>query len=259
MRTLQLSVEEVAFTLAQAGRPDLARGVLRGYTDADLSAENVVQRMLAASHSLLARQLLRVDEQARPVLGGDLEWMSQVFAATPFSLRYTMASSETAATLNYHAVNGSFVEHAIQQGVVHILHEHEVLEAAIKGGLDFFGIAGYQSPFAGEFELPQAFLDQVQQEGDQGLGHNLLNTAIVDESFRRAFAEDFAQPAYRGSVLRIEYGAGGEPVSDHGLLLLRGAERLWFLKPFRRDEESMVTLLPASAATFRREVAALMA
>lgn len=257
-RILRLSGDELAYTLAQSGRPDLGQGVLRSQSDIPLSSEDAMQRMLAAGHTLLARQFLQIDAEAKPVLADDLQWLSRVLTGAPFSLRHTRTTPEAAFNLTYHAMNGGVVEHVIEQGVVHIFTEHEQARAAVDGGVTFFQIAGLQNSSGAQAEIPKPLLDQAQQANDGAVIKKLFEQTTLPSLLREQLAEDFAQASYRGSVLRVEYGPQGEPVANRGLLLLRGQERLWILKPHQRPNGVFITVLPGSEETFRREVSALM-
>ena len=86
-RMLRLSVDELAYTLAQFGRPDIGQGILQSSSGSELAAEDVMQRMLAAGHSLLARNLLQIDAEANPTLADDLQWLARVLTDASFSLR----------------------------------------------------------------------------------------------------------------------------------------------------------------------------
>lgn len=257
-RMLRLSADELAYTLAQSGRPDIGQGILQNASDFELSAEDVMQRMLAAGHSLLARELLQIDAEAKPVLTDNLQWLAHVLTNTPFSLRYTLATTEASFSLNYHAINGSVVEHSIEQGVIHVISEHDQPRVAVDGGVGFFKIAGLQNAFGSQGEIMKSLLDEAQQESDVTMIRKLLERAPLTSQMREQLAADLAQTKYRGSVLRVEYGPQGEPTADRGLLLLHGPERLWILKPSQRPSGVSVTVIPGSEAVFRREVAALM-
>lgn len=257
-RTLRLSGDELAYTLAQSGRPDLGQGVLQGMSDVPLAAEDAVQRMLAAGHGLMARQLLQINAEATPVLADELQWIAGVLTQAPFSLRYSQTTAAATFNLTYHAANGGVVEHLVDQGVIHIFTEYEQSRAAVDGGVTFFQIAGLHSEIGSQGDIAKALLDQVQQEQDVATIQKLLAQATLTAPLREQFAEDLAQTSYRGSVMRIEYGPNGEPVSDRGLLLLGGPARLWLLKPHQRPTGTVLTLIPGSESVLRREVAALM-
>jgi hypothetical protein len=257
-RTLRLSADELAYSFAQSGRADLAQGILQSTTDAELAAEDVLQRLLAAGHVLLARKLLSIAEDATPLLADDLRWVVNVLVAAPFSLRYTMATVEAQFVLTYHAFASGVVEHTIDQGVVHSITEHMQPREAVNGGVEFFRIAGLQNPLASQGEIAKKLLDEAQASDDVDAARKLLAGATLPSQLYDRLAEDLVHTTYRGTVLRIEYGPKGEPTSDRGLLLLGGVERLWILKPFQRPAGDFVTVIPGSEAIFRREVASLM-
>ena len=59
-------------------------------------------------------------------------------------------------------------------------------------------------------------------------------------------------------VLLDAYGEDNVPVSDHGLLVLQGPERLWLLRPFTKRKKLYVALLPGTEEAFREEMTALL-
>lgn len=257
-RTFRLSVDELAYILAQSGRPDLGQGVLQSASDTELSAEDVLQRMLAAGHSLIARNLLSINEDATPVLTEDIRWLVQVLVSAPFSIRYTMATAEAQFQLTYHSLDGGVVEHAVELGIVHVITEYTQPDAAIDGGVEFFQITNLQSSVDSQGEVAKELLDQALSGMDIKTIQKILSKGTLASQVRDHLAEDIAQTVYRGTVLRIEYGPNGEPIADRGFLLLRGEKRFWILKPLQRPNGAFVTIIPGSESLFRREVAALM-
>lgn len=257
-RIIRLSGNELAFTLAQAGRPDLGQGILQGMTDVPLSSEDAMQRLLAAGHSLLARQLLSIDAEAHPVLGEDLTWLAGVLTGAPFSLRYTLTTAEAVYTLTYHRTATGVVEHLIEQGVVHVFTAHEGTEAAVDGGATFYHLDESQPSLAGEGTLTQQLLEEAQGARDAAQIRAALGRSALPPELREALAEDLAQGGERGTVLRIEFGPGGELSAERGLLILRATTRLWMLRPQQGPGGAIITVISGAPEMFRREVAALL-
>ncbi len=257
-RVFRLSVEELAYILAESGHPETAQSLLQESFSTELAAEDVMQRLLAAGHSLMARELLLFDSNLKPTLSEDARWLARVLLDVPFSIRYTFAVPEGQKNLTYHFIDGKIVEHRVEFGVVHALSEYADSQIVIDSGISFFQIE-QEPPFnAAEGELAQTLLSQAQTGADLAQIRQALAQSALPASTQEMLAQDFANARYRGSALRIEYRAG-EAVSDFGFLLLRGPERLWLLKPVQRPEGAVVIVMPGSIATFQREVAALMA
>ena len=254
---LRLSIEEVAFILSAVDQPKMAHDLMVAQLG-DMEQEEARVRLLAAGHSLVARGWLDISESGETSLSEKLSRLGHILVHADFSIRYTRFYRPAELTLAFHFYKNDIFAHTMEQGVVH--HINQVLNEkyVIQGGLSFFALDQI-SPFTcPQTEIPYDLLEQIKDEEDFSSILNPLETHGVPEETRTLLAEDLHEVQYRGSILRVEYGEDNIPKSDEGLLVLRGPERLWLLRPFDRDGERYVTLLPGTEETFRQEVSALL-
>ena len=254
---LRLSVEEVAFTLSAVNQPGMAHDLMIAQLG-DMQQEEARVRLLAAGHSLMARGWLSMDEQERIHLADPLARVGPVLSHADFSIRYTRSHQSVDLTLSFHFAEGDIFTHTMEQGVVHHITKVPSTAAVIQGSLAFFEV-NQTSPFAcPSAEIPYALLEKIKDEEDTSSILRYLQESNVPPETQALLTEDLHEARYRGSILRVEYGEDNVPRSDHGLLVLRGPDRLWLLRPRLEEGEALVTILPGTEEVFRREVTALL-
>jgi hypothetical protein len=256
-KNFSLSVEEVALVLSMMDRPNEAHNLMITQLG-DMDQDEARARLLAAGNSMLARNWLILDQDGTMHLSEDVVPVAYILSDADFSIRYNRSHSNMDVSLSFHFREESIFAHGIEQGVVHHLREVENANDAIQGGESFFKL-DQASPFTcSNSEVPYNLLEQIKDEEDFSSILKPLEKFGVPEETRTLLAEDLHEVQYRGSVLRVEYGEDNVPKSDEGLLVLRGPERLWLLRPFDRDGERYVTLLPGTEEVFRQEVSAIL-
>lgn len=254
---LRLSVEEVAFVLSAVDHPEMAHDLMVAQLG-DMEEKEARARLLAAGHSLVSRGWLDVNESGETSLNERLSRLGHILVHTDFSIRYTRSYRPVELTLAFHFEGDDIFAHTIEQGVAHHINQVQNEKQVIEDGLSFFAL-DQVSPFTcPQVEVPYDILEQIKDKEDFSSILKPLEKLGVPEETRTLLAEDLHEVQYRGSVLRVEYGEDNVPKSDEGLLVLRGPERLWLLRPFDRDGERYVTLLPGIEETFRQEVSALL-
>lgn len=256
LNKFRLSVEEMALAINLTGQPEVAKTVMESQLGV-LSQESARERLLAAGHSLMARNLLEMDVNGDMYLEDSLAYIAQVLSHTDLSLRYHRSYSDADILLTFHFKQGNIFEHRIEKGVVHQITKMEDENSVVQGGLVFFELGKTNSFDCQPIDIPYDVLDNLKSENSSSILYYLAKVGIT-EGTRMLLAEDLSEVQYRGSVLRIEYGENNVPQSNEGLLVLRGPERLWLLRPFVREGERYVTLLPGTEEAFRREIVALL-
>ena len=252
-----LSVEEVAMTLSIIGQPKEAHALMVAQLG-KIGQEEARVRLLTAGHTLMARGYLSLDLEGRAHLSEPLARVVHVLAQADYTIRYNRSYRDADFSLAFHFDAENIFAHRLEQGVVHHITEVSNVEDVIQGGLGFFGIAEvppFSCPIA---EVSRELLDQIKDDPAHAVIHRRLTHAGVPAETCDLLAEDLSNTQYRGSVMRVEYDENNTPVSDRGLLVLRGPERLWLLRPIVREGEQYVTLLPGTRETFRREVTSLL-
>jgi hypothetical protein len=252
--TIRLSAEELALILAQLGHAETSKALIATQMGPEATEAEMQASLLAAAHGLLANGWLDLDDGGNLVIVPGLERIAGVLTEATLSLRYSRAEQDGERLVTYHIAEAGLFEHIVEHGIVHAITELPHIDAVLDGGVDFLEIAG-ATPFnAPSFEVPFAVLSEIKDERDIGAITRRLQQAGVPAAAAPLLAEDLAGAQYRGSVLRVEYNHEYEPFADHGLLLLRGPRRLWFM----RQASQSVTLLPGTDEALRREVTALL-
>jgi len=252
-----LSVEEVTLAMSMVSQPEIAHGLMVAQLG-EIQQEESRARLLAAGHSLMARGWLTMDTRGTMHLTDLLARIARVLSRADFSIRYSRSHRNADFSLSFHFGEGSIFVHRIEQGVVHHITEVQDIDAVIQGGLAFFERAQERLFTCPSAKISKDLLDKIKDEEDASFILKRLEEAGVSEETRTLLAEDLDGVQYRGSILRVEYGEDNVPRSDHGLLVLRGPDRLWLLRPRLEEGETFVTILPGTEEVFRREVTALL-
>jgi hypothetical protein len=252
--TIRLSTEELALILAQMGHVEASKGLIATQLGLEASPAQMQARMLTAAHGLLASGWLDLDKDGNLVIDPELQRIAGVLTEAKLSIRYSRAEQAGERFVTYHITESGVFEHFVEYGIVHAITELPHIDAILDGGVDFLEVAETLPFAAPSFEVPFAVLSEINDERDVGAITQRLQRSGVPPAAAPLLAEDVAGEQYRGSALRVEYNHDAQPFSDHGLLLLRGPQRLWLM----RQAPQSVTLLPGTEEAFRREVAALV-
>lgn len=250
-----LSTEELALLLSIIGRPEAGQTLMAAQLGKTTEAE-ARARLLAASHSLMARGLLALGPEG-PILESPLAHTIECLSQPNFSIRYSRSTQEAELALIYHFRQNAILEHRLEQGVAHHLAEVPGASAVIQGGLLFFGLPQAQPFTAALIRIPYQTLIDLKDEEDPAVVEESLRKAGVAEEARPLLAEDLAHPRYRGSALQVRYDPQGKPYSEKGFLLLHGPQRLWLISLEIREPTAAV-LKPATVQAFHQAVTALL-
>jgi len=256
--TFRLSVEEVAVALSLIGKPGLGHDLLAAQLGTTLSQDEIRARLLAAGHSLISRGYMAVTQEGAVGLADDLARVTRVLAQADFSIRYSRSDPAAEMLLTYHAGEGGFFEHRLEQGVVHNITEVENADAIIGGGLDFFEAAQASDFSFSPVDVPGSLLDEVKDTKEWLMVSRRLTDCGIADDAAELLAEDLVDATYRGSALRVDYDAHGVTTSNRGFLLLQGHERLWILRPFEQQGKPFVMVMPGTAEAFSQQMAALL-
>lgn len=253
---VRLSVEELALILIQHGQVVSGQGVMQA-TLGDIGSEEMRFRLLSAGHSLIARELMRMEKDGRFTFSDPVKQIVRPLTKADFSIRYSKSVENGEENLSYHFAKGSVFEHSLEQGIIHIISEVKE-EVVVKAGWIFFNgeqTAQFQSSLV---EVDNALFEQIMANPDQEEVSRRLVEAGVTKSEANLIAEDMQNSKYRGSALRVEYDKDNLPTSNRGILTLRGPNRMWLVRPQLTNGNGIVTLRPASQAAFAEEVTSLI-
>lgn len=253
----RLSAEEVALALNLVGQPEIGHSTMIAQLG-PLSQEDARARLLAAGHSLMARGLLTMNAEGSLFLEETLARVARVLSHADFTIRYSRSHQNMDLSLSYHFSKGAIFEHQIEKGVVHHITARQSANDVIKGGLMFLEISQTRPFTCPVVELPNDLLDEIKDDPAPTIIQRRLEHARVPAETCDMLTKDLSNTQYRGSILRVEYDENSTPTSDRGLLVLRGPERLWLLRPSVQEGKRYVTLLPGTEQTLRQEVTAIL-
>ena len=254
----RLSIEELAYALGVMGGEEAASVFLLSLLG-ERPQREMQGRMLAAAHSLAARELLDFDEDA------GIRGLSPALAATVAPLLQHSsvircsrnAGAQEAVLSLYFGSDGVSAQSLRRSIVVHL--ERLDFADALERAVAFFDLPAVNGRDAALGSVAATLLEQARHVCD----------AVQRESFAAQFAaeglpdgtavalaHDLSHSAARGSVLRITV-EGDRPVASAGFLVLHAAARAWLFEPVQSDAE-VVRVLPGHAAALRRMLADLM-
>lgn len=254
--SIQLCVEELCLALGMIGKPEVGKSLL--YMAAgEISAVEEQGRLLAAGHSLLARNLLMIRD-GQTQLVDELKRELFVLVDNDFIIQYNRKVGNADQTLAYFVKDKAIVQQSIEQGVVYRLSASADRANIITGGIEYFGIEreGVSYP---EVQLPQSVLEKAKEASAESVDSvlTLLKSSGVPEPLGGFLSEDFQKSEYRGAAMRIE-DREGKLVSDEGFFLLKGPRRIWLFPLMFKENETYVRVLLGTSQTFTREVKQLI-
>jgi hypothetical protein len=240
------------------GKPESGKEILVAQLGADLTQEDVHARLMASSHALMARSWLSIDSEGTVIIDQELLRAVRIITEPTFSLRYSYSTPEIDMLSTYHFHDGAIFEHFLEYGLVHNLVELSSPNDVIQKGIDFFQLSTLPTFHCSDAVVPNELMNSVKDEENRATVERKLEQAGVPDDTRPLLTEDIHASLYRGSILRIEYGADNTARADRGVLVLRGQQRLWLMFPLDQQDPPHVRIFPGTEAAFQEEVATLL-
>ncbi|MCB9120423.1 MAG: hypothetical protein M9936_02490 [Caldilinea sp.] len=253
----RLTTEEIALLLSLTGRPELAQSFLLEEIDSSLTQIQVRERLMSATHSLLASQHAAVTSDGRILLEADMAVIADVLVHVPYSLRLTRTYHNAEFNQTYHWGERQIIAHWLEQGVVHCFEFVDDLPAVAKVATEFFVDGASTSDGEASLLLDDAVFQQIMTLTDnQDLQRQLNGVSFSDSGAAEMFAVDVIRPKFRGSVLLVRYPTDNPPIANDGFLLLAGENRLWLIEP--NQDQHQVALTSIGASTLEMKIQAVL-
>lgn len=250
----RIGIEELAYAMGVIGGSDMAAGFLLALLG-ERSTEEQNGRLLAASHALVARELMSFDiETAEKSLRSDFAAIIRLLVDSQFIIRLTNFAERGEETISFYFGDNGVVEHTLQQEVVSRLRWHKDVRSVRFQSQEFFGISFEDNHPQGAqplINVPASMLDAVRDRRNEISAENVAERLILGgmpTTHAHAFAIDLFASSARGSVLRIER-KDNQTVADNGLLLMFGRERSWILEIVPQDPP-MLNVFAGTSAIF---------
>ncbi len=245
---LSLGLEELVVVLNLLGYPEVAKGLLVSQLG-ELSPDEERGRLLAANHSLMAKEILYLQGGSIRMKEGPARLLGFLIT-NDYAVRGTARSTQAAEeSLTYYVRNRSVVEHRLTHGVVHAFRE-STPAAAVDG------LAAFMLPAGGEaFEAPSFTIGDAQWQEAQSLiaaegaeaGAAFFRGLGAGEAPAAYLAEDLSRQTLRSAAMQVTVDMSEGINADHGYLILGSATgRAWAMDIRERNGAVELVIQPAT-------------
>ncbi len=255
----KLGFEELVMAIGLNGEPDIAKKSLVAFTGKSNNDEDR-GRLLAASHTLLAKELITLDKDTGKLqLQDDLKHIINIITKYQLSLRFSYGPKMAEKILAYYYLDKKIVKHEILPEAVHRLSWVTDQSQILQDGIHFLGFNTCKDFKYQEAEIKQSLLEKAKEKvtTQPSIVLDYLIKAGVSKKNAELLSDDLLHPDYRGSVLRVERKDGGI-VSDRGFLVMMRKPRAWIFPVYFKKDEPYVHILSGTDSSFKNEVLALV-
>lgn len=255
---LSLSTDEMALVYSLLNLPTFGMRMLRD-AYGDIQAPQIQEKLVTASHSLMARGIVGISDKGTVILDRILE---KIF--TPLirfnNIIQTLENNSgkegiITATDYYIGKDGWFSSHEIDMGVIHHLFHGEVasLSKFIINRLSFPSIVAVDFELTINATKPSLKMSAYPELEQMGAEKALkkLEKFGVDTSIAMALVEAIYEPVRKGSVVLVD--ASSETIEKKdlnktgaGFFWLIGEKSSWIMAFERGDENATALILPGT-------------
>ena len=259
-----LSTEELAVAFSLVNRPDLGKAVVFE-TFGELPAEALDERLIAASHSLLAHGFAHIGASGIARLSDDLQSGLAPLFLFEGMVQVVINAGEPKIINAHLGKNGEFTAHWTEQGVIHhlVTGAKNYLAHWIASALSLHASipAGYAAQLQKrETRLPMETF-AVLPEMDPAEALTTLTGTGLDTPLAEALLEDVRHPECRGSVsyvpLTSDTNEFNYEQSVAGLFFLKGRSS-WILVFPKKLNGQEAMLLPGTDEVLRAKIRQLL-
>ena len=254
LNSFQISHEELSVAMTLLGKSDEARGYLQSSSSLK-SPEDLESRLIAASHSLIARDLIEVSNDSGAILNARLKKLVQALLDNRFFIRCSKTVPGGQVFQNYFVNQEGVVLHKHANIVVSCLEEIPDVGTAAKYSYQFLGFP--QNAFVSDApsgSINTALLQNLNgmavTSSKESIASQLENEGLLPEVAQR-LADDFKSSEFKGSVLKAITNSDGQPVSKQGFLFLKAPERFWLFE-FVSEEPPLSRVFEGSFQQYNR-------
>lgn len=255
---ISLSTDEMALVYSLLNMPNSGKALLYG-AYGDIPAPKIEEKLVTASHSLLARDLVKISAKGTVVLNEALEKLFTPLVQFTNMVQVVVNNHEKEAVITatdyYLGKNGFFTSHEIDMGVVHRLFHGEVAALAgfILGRMPFPEDIAKNIDFAlakNKPGLKMADYPQLEQMGEEKAAAALTANG-VDPLIAQVLSKDICSPVNRGSLVMAEVSSETLEKKDFsktgaGFFWLIGKKSSWIMEFEHGDEETTALILPGT-------------
>jgi len=245
--SFQLSIEEVAVSIASLGHSEAAAGFLQSITG-DLTSDQLSGRLTAATHSLISRELLNINlTNESSTLQPDLaRSIGVMLRSTIGSVRCakTHLSGEKAVT--FFADHEGWLEYIIDIGVVSRFTLHKSIADVTQRICEFSGVRDGDSDILGKIsgDSLQILRSLASEQDTSGLQQQIQKQLGDPIAAKLASAMTSPQAEW-GTILHLTTSADLQGIeANRGLFYLNAANSTWLFDAVHGD--AMLTVSQAS-------------
>jgi len=257
---ISLSTEEMALVYSLLGLPTSAKTLLFEMYG-ELPPQIVEEKLVTASHSLIARGMVTLSEKVTVILHDKI---AEIF--TPLILyknKLQVLCNDygreedpiVRATDYYLGKKGYFTSHEIDLGVVHHLFHGDLPSLAefVTGSLRLPGQNSEESPdnlSEKSFPLKMADYPALEEMG-QAQALAMLKSNGFEPSIAEPLSEAICNPVRRGSAILLDVNSETLETKDYsktgpGFFWVIGEKSSWIMSFDDTDMETIATILPGT-------------
>lgn len=245
---LALGLEELVVVLNLLGYSEVAKGLIVTQLG-EISPDEERGRLLAANHSLMAREILYLQGGSIRMKEGPARLLGFLIA-NDYAVRGTARSQSSGEeTLTFYVRNGEVVEHRLTHGVVHAFCRSA--PAAAVDALAAFMLPADREAFqTPPFTIADARLQEAQAliaaDGAEA-GRAFFQGLGADETAAALLAEDLNRQTLRSAAMQVTIDMSTGINADRGYLILAGAAgRAWVMDIHEQNGAAELTVQPAT-------------
>lgn len=257
---ISLSTEEMALVYSLLSLPASGKSLLFDMYG-ELQPSTIEEKLVTASHSLMARGMVTLSEKATVILH---DQVAEIF--TPlviFKNKLQVLINDQGrdedpivrVTDYYLGNKGFFTSHEIDMGVIHHLFHGEIPSLAefILGGLKFPSEVSknIDTTLSGKsVTLKMADYPALEEMGKTKASETLISNSF-DPSITEALSEAISEPLRRGSVIMVNVSSETLESKDFsetgaGFFWLIGEKSSWIMSFENTNEDTVANILPGT-------------
>ena len=248
MEGICVSLEEMAYLL-EAAQEGQGGGFLRA-TLGKLGEEEMRGRLVSAAHSLLARQLLRIESEKIRVVPA-LQTLLLHLLHSNYTLRIGKTEKGEERLRTYFFSGQDVVEESVDQGVVVCLRKVD-REHILPRTASFLSSSPLQcAHWSTSVPIPVESLESgraIAEEGREQEAQELFVEAGVASDIAQGLANALSNAQWRASIVSMR-SIGPQIVADRVLLLLQSST-LWAFQVIA--SENIAHLIPCQGKTLEQ-------
>ena len=265
IKNASFSADEVALLFSLMNKPELGRSVLET-TYGEIGETVIEEKMTTASHSLLARQHVRISEKDIIIVEENVESLLSPLVVFDGMIQFSLnenADEGPNITNIYLSKKDKFAAHVIDLGVVHKITSGSIDEMPelISGWVnlpDKYPPKIFEKLEKSDYSIKMAAFAELMSFSPKR-GAEELEKLDIDSDIAMALAEDACRPKLRGSIVRVEYTSENPnevnfDEAGAGLLYIVGKNAGWLLIFDSAVDDTVGRIIPGNKDNLDQQI-----